>query len=207
MAFDESRATQPADAGMCDEVETGAGGFDRMVFRGVIGQALDERERLGGSLARRLGLGGAALCMALALYYPDHPPLSAEDYVAIDEAEEQDWVRGLLERGRTVPHGEISHWLAAIVARRALEAGHLWEDLGLPDRPALRTLLERHFWPLASRNTQNMRWKRFFYRQLCEEEGMSHCTSPTCSGCPEVPRCFEPESAEAIMARNKRAPV
>jgi nitrogen fixation protein NifQ len=190
------------------EKETGSdagAAFDRQIFRGIIGRALDERALPGGSLARRLGLGGTALCIMLELHFPDHPPLSPEDYAAIDEAEEQGWVRDLMMRGRSTP-GDASRWLAAIIARRALEAAHLWEDLGLPDRPTLRRLMERHFAPLAARNTQNMRWKRFFYRCLCEEDGLSHCTSPTCSACPEVPNCFAPESAEAIMAQAKRAP-
>ena len=52
-----------------------------------------------------------------------------------------------------------------------------------------------------------MRWKRFLYRQLCEEEGMSHCTSPTCSSCIDVDKCFEPQSTEALLARAKHAPA
>jgi hypothetical protein len=35
---------------------------------------------------------------------------------------------------------------------------------------------------------------------------MSHCTSPTCSNCVDVEKCFEPESAEAMIARAKTAP-
>jgi nitrogen fixation protein NifQ len=178
--------------------------FNRLIFRGVLTRVLNERISLGGSFARRLGIGGHALIMLLATYWPDHPALSAEDYVASDESDEQTWVRDLLERNHS--YGETSLWLAAIIARRALEAAHLWEDLGLPDRPTLRLVMERHFAPLAARNT-NMRWKRFLYRCLCEEEGMSHCTSPTCSECPEVAVCFEPDSAEAMLAITKRAPT
>jgi nitrogen fixation protein NifQ len=177
--------------------------FDRLIFHGVLTRSLDEHAKLGGSLARRLGIGGHALIMLLAKYLPDHPTLSAEDYVAIDESEEQLWVRDLLERNHS--NGDASMWLAAIIARRALEAAHLWEDLGLPDRLTLRLVMERHFAPLAARN-KNMRWKRFLYRCLCEEEGMNHCTSPTCSECSEVGVCFEPDSAEAMFAIAKRAP-
>ena len=178
--------------------------FDRLMYQGILKRAFAERAKLGGSLARRLGLGGQSLIMLLALYMPDHTPLSAEDYVAMDEAEEQGWVRDLLERHHS--GRDTSLWLAAIIARRALEAEHLWEDLGLPDRPTLRLVMDRHFPELAARN-KNMRWKRFLYRCLCEEEGMSHCTSPTCSDCSEVAVCFEPDSAEAMMALAKRAPV
>ena len=91
-----------------------------------------------------------------------------------------------------------------LVITTGTERRRRW-DLGLPDRPTLRLVMERHFAPLAARN-RNMRWKRFFYRCLCEEEGMSHCTSPTCCDCPEVAVCFEPDSAEQMMALAKRAP-
>lgn len=177
--------------------------FDHVIFHGVLTRSLEERAKLGGSLARRLGIGGHALIMLLARYWPDQPALTAEDYVAFDESDEQTWVRDLLERNQS--NGEVSIWLAAIIARRALEAGHLWEDLGLPDRPSLRLVMDRHFAPLAACN-KNMRWKRFLYRCLCEEEGMNHCTSPTCSECSEVAVCFEPDSAEAMLAIAKRAP-
>lgn len=178
--------------------------FDRMVFRGVMAVTLAECAETGASLARRVGLGGTALRVLVALHGPDPLPLKPEDYVTADESEEQAWVRDLLRRNLSTAR-ESSRWLAAIIARRALEGGHLWEDLGLPDRPTLRLVMERHFAPLAARN-RNMRWKRFFYRCLCEEEGMSHCTSPTCCDCPEVAVCFEPDSAEQMMALAKRAP-
>lgn len=180
--------------------------FDTMVVTCILEKALGERDRLGGSLARRVGIGGTALGVLLMLHVPDHPVLGPDDYRAADECEEQAWVRELLERN--VSGGNNSRGLAAMVARRALEADHLWEDLGLPNRAALSKLMQRHFEPLAARNAgAQMRWKRFFYRQLCEEEGLSHCTSPTCSNCPDVPRCFAPDSAEAVIARSKQAPA
>lgn len=86
-----------------------------------------------------------------------------------------------------------------------MQANHLWEDLGLPSRDTLNRLMARHFKPLFDANQGRMRWKRFFYRALCEEEGLSHCTSPTCADCEDFERCFEPDSAEAQIARAKRA--
>ncbi|MFZ8278305.1 nitrogen fixation protein NifQ, partial [Staphylococcus aureus] len=74
-------------------------------------------------------------------------------------------------------------------------------------RASLGRLLGRHFGALASRNTHGMRWKRFFYRALCEEEGYEHCTSPSCGACSDVEKCFVPESAEAIIARAKKGPA
>jgi nitrogen fixation protein NifQ len=182
-------------------------GFDHLIVSGMLAKALGERDRVGGALARRLGVGGIPLAVLLWTHIPGHPVLAPEDYVAADESEEQTWVRDLLERHLTVDN-ELSRWIAAIVARRSMEADHLWEDLGLPDRSALSKLMHRHFAPLASRNEgASMRWKRFLYRQLCEEEGMSHCTSPTCSSCIDVDKCFEPQSTEALLARTKHAPA
>ena len=57
-------------------------------------------------------------------------------------------LRDLLLAHRSTP-GDESRWLAAMIARRAMEANHLWEDLGLRDRSELSRLLARHFAPLA----------------------------------------------------------
>lgn len=184
-----------------------AAAFDHMIVTAMLEKVLGERDRLGGSLARRLGIGGIPLAALLMLHVPGHPVLAAADYIAVDECEEQRWVRELLEGG-TSADGDLSRWLAAIVARRAMEGNHLWEDLGFPDRTVLSRLMQRHFAPLAQLNANAaMRWKRFFYRRLCEQEGATHCTSPTCSNCSDVDKCFAPDSAEARLARAKLAPV
>ena len=39
----------------------------------------------------------------------------------------------------------------------------------------------RHFFPIASRNTKNMQWKRFFYRMMCEDDGFVMCSTPVCT--------------------------
>ena len=100
--------------------------------------------------------------------------------------------------------GSETDWLAAIVARRALEPNHLWEDLGLRARAELTRLLERHFAPLAAKNTRNMRWKRFFYRTLCEDDGFVLCATPTCTGCGDFETCFGEETGESRLARIRR---
>ncbi len=180
--------------------------LDSLVARCLVHKALAERGDDAGSLARRIGIGGSALCTLLLTVAPDHPLLVAEDYVPSDTSEEQTWVRNLLLHNVSTDL-ELSRWLAAILARRAMEANHLWEDLGLPNRGALSRMLQRHFAPLVIRNVNDMRWKRFFFRVLCEDEGLVHCSSPTCSACVDVDRCFEPGSAEAMIARAKQAPA
>ena len=78
------------------------------------------------------------------------------------------------------------------------EANHLWQDLGLPHRGDLSALLHRHFRPLAERNDQDMKWKKFFYRKLCEREGVLVCKAPNCAVCDDVGLCFGAESGEPL---------
>lgn len=188
------------DTSMLDENAA----FDRMVLTSILQKGLGERDLYGGRLSERVGVSGTKLAILLMLNIPDHPLLAPDDYLPAPELEEQGWVRDLLARNVSSDL-EISSWLAEIIARRAMQANHLWEDLGLPSRDALNGLMARHFKPLFDANQGRMRWKRFFYRALCEEEGLSHCTSPTCADCEDVERCFEPDSAEAQIARAKRA--
>ena len=67
-----------------------------------------------------------------------------------------------------------------MIARRALEPNHLWEDLGLRNRGELTRLMARHFATLAVRNDKNMRRKRFIYRLMCENDGFVMCATPVC---------------------------
>lgn len=124
-----------------------------------------------------------------------------------DQAGEEDnevaMVRELLLAYRST-EGEESRWLASMIARRAVEPNHLWEDLGLRNRGELSRLLMRHFAPLATQNTRNMRWKRFFYRMLCEADGMALCTTPVCTDCTDFDLCFGEETGESRLARTRR---
>ena len=85
--------------------------------------------------------------------------------------------------------------LAACVARACLGNDHLWHDLGLPSRAELSGLLHEHFPGLASRNAGNMRWKKFFYKQLCEQVGIRACRAPTCGVCAHYGECFGSEES------------
>jgi nitrogen fixation protein NifQ len=83
--------------------------------------------------------------------------------------------------------------LAEVVARACLGDDHLWHDLGLPSRQELSGLLNEHFGPLAARNVENMRWKKFFYMQLCERAEIRACRAPSCGVCAHQSECFGPE--------------
>ncbi len=89
------------------------------------------------------------------------------------------------------PQAEV---MASIVAAACLGGDHLWRDLGLASRAQLHELLHAHFPVLAARNVNHMRWKKFFYKQLCEQDGGYVCRSPSCEQCPTYHDCFGDES-------------
>jgi len=83
--------------------------------------------------------------------------------------------------------------IACIVAAACLGGDHLWRDLGLESRQHLQDLLSHNFPELAARNVHDMRWKKFFYKQLCEQDGGYVCRSPSCEQCPTYHDCFGEE--------------
>jgi nitrogen fixation protein NifQ len=86
---------------------------------------------------------------------------------------------------------EAARAVAYTVAMACLGDGHLWEDLGVAHRGELNALL-RHWFPrLVARNTADMKWKKFFYRQLCEQAEILICKSPSCAVCSDYRHCFE----------------
>ncbi|HLG79816.1 MAG TPA: nitrogen fixation protein NifQ [Bradyrhizobium sp.] len=186
----------PADADITDN-----NGFDRHVLASIMAAAAMD----GGAIAICAGLNSQNLSALIAEYFPNALIYLSSWCKGPDAAEDDEvgMVRDLLLAQRSTT-GDIGRWLAAMVARRAIEPNHLWEDLGLRDRSELSRLLMRHFAPLASRNTRNMRWKRFFYRMLCEDDGFVMCTTPVCTQCNDFALCFGEESGESRMAERRR---
>jgi len=165
--------------------------FDRHVFACILAKGASQAPR---PLTEAVGLSRSELARLIAAYFPaamwllDGQPESAGE----DAIEEPD-LRCLLSDNATVPGANEAAWLAAMVARRSLEPDHLWQDLGLAARSDLSGLLHRHFAPLAARNDRDMKWKKFFYRQMCADEGVSICKSPVCEQCLDFTVCFGPE--------------
>lgn len=85
--------------------------------------------------------------------------------------------------------------LCYAIATASMGENHLWQDMGLASRKAMSALLEAHFPALVARNVGDMKWKKFFYRQLCERAGVPICKSPHCAECDDQPVCFGPEDA------------
>ena len=139
-------------------------------------------------------LDDAALAAIRERYFPDlQCPLKAYSGASRPPAiDEFDDLLALLLEHRSADDQE-STWLAHAVATACMGANHLWQDMGLPNRTALSWLIKHHFTSLAERNCGDMKWKRFFYRQLCEREGLLLCKSPNCGSCSDYAQCFGPE--------------
>ncbi len=86
-------------------------------------------------------------------------------------------------------------WLAHAVASGCMGRDHLYHDMGLPDRQMLSSLLERHFTALFCKNVHNMKWKKFFYKQLCDRAEITMCPARSCQNCIDHRNCFETEDA------------
>ncbi|GBE08175.1 nifQ [bacterium BMS3Abin11] len=84
-------------------------------------------------------------------------------------------------------------WMADIVVSACMGGNHLWRDLGLWSRRDLTDLIRINFPALAARNDRDMKWKKFFYKQLCIQEGLYICSAPSCQVCVDYQECFGPE--------------
>ncbi|MGC9419071.1 MAG: nitrogen fixation protein NifQ [Rhodovulum sp.] len=175
--------------------------FDAHVLASILAMAIGEGGA-GGKLCAHSGLERTAMRRMAEQMFPgcrDGLEAMATQDPPMAEIE-QESVRELLETHAS-GKSPLEKPLAAMLARRAMEPDHLWQDLGLLDRRELSALLRRHFAPLARQNTGNMKWKRFFYRKICEDEGFALCVAPTCSACDDFEMCFGEETGESRMAR------
>jgi nitrogen fixation protein NifQ len=83
--------------------------------------------------------------------------------------------------------------MAETLALACLGDNHLWQDLQLPSRADLSALMRHWFPALVARNHDDMKWKKFLYKQLCEREELLVCKAPSCAVCCDRPHCFGPE--------------
>lgn len=177
--------------------------FDAHVLASIFTAAAMEIDT-GGSLAEGLGISGKELRRMIAEYFPDAATLL--EGFGIDHetqvGDEEQSLRRLLLRSRSTA-APLSSLFSTIIARRATRPNHLWQDLGLANRGDLSKLMQLHFAPLALRNKQDMKWKKFFYRLICQEEDSRMCLAPSCSECSDFEGCFGDESGESMLARTR----
>ncbi|MBF0271828.1 MAG: nitrogen fixation protein NifQ [Magnetococcales bacterium] len=148
------------------------------------------------ALPGHLGLGSQAFAALMRYHFPGitlpNPLLDGRTTPDPQRAPEREALIELL-RAHCVLGYPDADWMARIVAEGCLGEDHLWQDLGLWAREDLSSLLQHAFTPLASRNVNDMKWKKFFYKQLCEAAEISLCRAPSCDACRDYDRCFGPE--------------
>ncbi len=81
---------------------------------------------------------------------------------------------------------------ARAIAYGCLGSNHLYADMGFEDRSGVSYLMRTHFKGLYDLNVAlgDMRWKKFFYKQLCNQAEINLCKSPTCNTCEDRTICF-----------------
>ena len=141
--------------------------------------------------------------------------LDPQEFAALRRRYLGEWIRAgnaVAETGACVAlradeHGELmelllasraddskeTFWLASTIATACLGDNHLWQDMGLAGREELSWLLKRHFTSLYERNVGNMKWKKFFYKELCRRAQVVLCKAPSCGTCPDYAACFGAE--------------
>ncbi len=161
-----------------------------LAFAGVIAESL-RNERL--PLIR--GLSESCFQTLLKEHFSDLSYSNGADSGlsrATDYDEFDELVELLLEHRADA--SEEERWLTYAIATAAMGENHLWQDMGLPSRKVLSDLMTTHFPTLAAKNIGDMKWKKFFYRQLCERADVMICKSPNCADCCDYRICFGPEN-------------
>jgi len=146
-----------------------------------------------GALPAGLGLLEADFPALLARHFPGvelviHSTKSTADPRA---TERDDVLALLLDHLAGNDHSE--QWMAHIVTAACMANDHLWQDLGLWSREFLSRLMNENFPRLAAKNIHDMKWKKFLYKQLCEQERINTCRAPSCEFCTDYIKCFGPE--------------
>jgi nitrogen fixation protein NifQ len=146
-----------------------------------------------GALPPGLGLNPVEFSVLLVRHFPgiDLHIRDAENTTGGRELERDDVFALLFEHRAGNDDSEL--WMARIVTAACMANDHLWHDLGLWSREYLSQLMMQNFPVLAAKNTRNMKWKKFLYKQLCEREGINACRAPSCEVCTDYQKCFGPE--------------
>ncbi len=120
------------------------------------------------------------------LYYPYGKPLSP------DRHDEMADLRALF-MAHIAPGEPHGGWHTTILLSGCMAENHLWQDMGFRSRADVRGYLNLVFPSLVARNVNDMKWKKFFYKQLCNQEGVYTCRAPSCAVCDDYAKCFGPE--------------
>jgi nitrogen fixation protein NifQ len=149
-----------------------------------------------GVLPDALGLGESEFERLLSERFPGYrlsPLAPSGKFLDFSRMLEKQDLENFLRRF-AAPQSRETEWIIAIIVAACLGSDHLWQDLGLWSRKELSALLGHHFPEMAARNSRDMKWKKFIYKQLCEAEGLYVCRAPSCEVCLDYPLCFSSET-------------
>ncbi len=146
-----------------------------------------------GMLPSFLGLSEESYLQLWQHYFPTLKPWVCEGR-DIDRSRqyERDDLTTLLNENRA-GNDKSELWIAEIVVAACMGMDHLWQDMGLWNRSELSDLLNYNYPELAGRNVHDMKWKKFLYKQLCDQKGVYVCRAPSCDVCDDYDLCFGPE--------------
>ncbi len=164
-------------------------------FEDALARMLASWSTGGGILPDWLGLDADRFCRLVGHHFPGihlselpNPGRKPDP----DRCAEMADLRKLLLDNRSL-RSELEIPLVDIMIAGCMGSDHLWQDLGLWERRDLSRLMSDNFAPLAARNSRDMKWKKFLYKQLCESEGVYTCRAPSCEVCADYLECFGPE--------------
>lgn len=199
--YSEGQSGSKVNAQRYDQLMAAAGDpadLGTLAFAGVISMA---EQRPAAYALPIAGMDRSEFARLLSRYFPrlaDAEALiaaiPAQGWKESGEIDEFADLVSLLGEHANVQSDEC-RWVALALATASMGANHLWQDMGLPERRVLSRLIEAHFGSLFGRNTGDMKWKKFFYRQLCEQAEVLICKSPSCGECVDHPICFGTEDA------------
>lgn len=170
------------------------------IFSCLVSIGLNESQESGATLEDALGLTASEIDALVAAWTPGAAErLSGNQRKASVEFDEEEQQLFTLFQRYQCNDSRESMWLAAALARRCMSPNHLWQDLGLKSRAELGRLMRDWYPALAARNQNNMKWKKFFYRCLCEMEGFTLCAAPTCQECNDYYGCFGEEAGDSLF--------
>jgi nitrogen fixation protein NifQ len=141
--------------------------------------------------ARSIRPGDRELCgIVERLVGPNGPEARFAAEVEERRVEFDALVETLMRDATMGPNPQRAEAVARAIAAGCLGERHLWRDMELPNRRALRALFDTYFAPIAADNYMDMRWKKFIYRRLCRWGGFNSCPAPSCSACSSYDECF-----------------
>jgi nitrogen fixation protein NifQ len=150
-----------------------------------------------GDMPERLGLSRVQFANLLQQLYGLDDSSNFDHYgneLDLTRSPEHEDLRNLfLEHTGQNVAPQTAEWVADILVAGCMGGDHLWQDMGFWSRDDLSGIIRYAFAPLADKNTQDMKWKKFFYKQLCVREGVYACRAPSCQVCVDYANCFGPE--------------